>query len=554
MFIDDQTIGRGNKTYRRVLLRNSYRVNGKVRHDTIANLSKCSDEEIEALKWALKNKHRIHELGPLSDNLKIRQGRSVGSVWVLYRLAKRLGIVDALGSGREAQLALLMIISSVIGHNSRLSIVRNANNFAYCDILGIDKPFDEDDLYQAMDWLADRQDDVEQKLFRHRYKNSVPTLYLYDVTSSYLEGELNELAAYGYNRDKKKGKKQIVIGLLTDEQGVPLSVEVFRGNTADTRTFAQQIEKIRDRFGAVRVVMVGDRGMIKSMQIDELNRNKFNYITAITKSQIEGMLKKGVFQMDMFDEELTEVEHEGIRYILKRNPCRAAEISKNRESKIKVVARLAEEQNVYLQKHSRARTDVAVRKVENKINKLKLHKWFSVSSNGRTLKLQIDETGMLEDSRLDGCYTIKTDLKPEEASAEIAHARYKDLANVEQGFRTMKSKFLELRGIFVRKEARTRAHVFVVMLAYLLSYHLYEYWKELEVTVEEGVNELSSICAIMVSYQEKAEFQSIPEPRTLGRALLDAAGFTLPEVLPGKDITVATRKKLVEERKIANSA
>jgi hypothetical protein len=248
MHLDDQTYSRAGKTYRRTLLRNSYRKEGKVIHDTIANLSNCSDEEIEALKFALKNKTLLANRQIPGATVATRQALSVGAVWLLHQLSKRLGILKALGESREAKLASWLVISVVIGCVSRLSATRLARTHAACDILGMDG-FCEDDLYQALDWLSIRQPIIEDRLFRNRYKNNPPNLFLYDVTSSYLEGDQNELGAYGYNRDGKKGKKQIVIGLLTDDEGHPVCCEVFEGNTKDTATFKSQIEKVVNRFG-----------------------------------------------------------------------------------------------------------------------------------------------------------------------------------------------------------------------------------------------------------------------------------------------------------------
>ena len=212
MHIDDQTYTVDGRTYRRALLRNSYRRNGKVYHDTIANLSKCDNEEIEAIKFALANKKNLAALKVPGKTVKTRQGLTIGVVWLLYQLTKRLGIVGALGRSGTAKLGLWMVISTVIGSVSRLSATRLAQTHAACDILGLDS-FCEDDLYTAMDWLHDHQQAIEKRLFKGRYEHERPNMYLYDVTSSYLEGDQNELAEYGYNRDGKKGKKQIVIGL-----------------------------------------------------------------------------------------------------------------------------------------------------------------------------------------------------------------------------------------------------------------------------------------------------------------------------------------------------
>jgi len=209
MFIDDQIFNRGKKKYRRVLLRNSYRKNGKVCHDTIANLTKCDDEEVEAIKFALANKNKIKALEAADLKFKTFQGLSVGAVWLLNQMAKRLGIVKALGNSGEARLSLWMVIACVIGCVSRLSVARLGKQHAVCDVLNLDS-FSENDLYKAMDWIADNQKRIEKKLFDFRYQDTKPNLYLYDVTSSYLEGDQNELGAYGYCRDKKTGLNKLL--------------------------------------------------------------------------------------------------------------------------------------------------------------------------------------------------------------------------------------------------------------------------------------------------------------------------------------------------------
>ena len=224
-------------------------------------------------------------------------------------VARQLGIVDALGNTRNGRLALWQVLARIIDQGSRLSAVRLATSHAACDVLNLET-FNEDHLYQNLDWLCSEQSRIEDRLFRIRYKEEKPQLFLYDVTSSYLEGTQNELGAFGYNRDGKKGKLQIVIGLLCDHDGTALSIEVFRGNTRDPATMASQVAKVAQRFGGKEVTFVGDRGMIKSKQIEDLVEHKFHYITAITKPQIEAMLKKGVIQPELFDEELAEVQIE----------------------------------------------------------------------------------------------------------------------------------------------------------------------------------------------------------------------------------------------------
>jgi len=314
MYIDDQTYSVKGRTYRRALLRNSYRKNGKIHHDTIANLSKCENNEIEAIKFGLANKENLASVNVANKAVTTKQGLTVGAVWLLNQLAKRIGIATALGRNVKGKLSLWMVISAVIGSVSRLSATRLAQSHAVCDIVDLDS-FCEDDLYTTMDWLNEYQQAIETRLFKARYKKEKPTMYLYDVTSSYLEGEQNELGQYGYNRDKKKGKKQIVIGLLTDDEGRPISCDVFTGNTRDTFTFKNQVDTIAKRFGIKNVTLVGDRGMIKTAQILDLSKENYHYITAITKPEIETLLKKNIIQMGLFDERVCEIQDGDIRYI-----------------------------------------------------------------------------------------------------------------------------------------------------------------------------------------------------------------------------------------------
>lgn len=547
MYIDDQTFTQNGKIYRRSLLRNSYRANGKICHDTIANLSQCPEEEIDAIKLALKHKGNLKDLVKATGKVRTQQGLSVGAVWVLHQLAKKIGITKALGNTREAKLVLWMVLASVIEQGSRLSAVRMAQRHAACDILHLDS-FTEDHLYTAMDWLDERQHKIEKSLFTQRYPDTKPQFYLYDVTSSYLEGTQNELGDWGYNRDGKKGKKQIVIGLMTDEEGWPISTEVFQGNTKDTATVKSQIEKMAKRFGVTQVTLVGDRGMIKSAQIQDLSE-KFHYITAITKPQIEKLIKEGIVQLSLFEQKLCEITNGGIRYVLRRNPVRAEEIAQVRESKLASLKKFLAQQNAYLAGHPRAQGEVALRKVNRKSVTLKIDTWVKTEVNGRTITLMIEEDKKADESRLDGCYVLKTDLPATVASTQTIHNRYKDLTEVEFAFRTMKTVLLEMRGIFVRRAHRTRAHVFIIMLAYLIAYQLRRLWYDVELTIEEGINELASICAIEVTTTGQVSYQTIPEPRELGKILLSKTGICLPDALPCRKVEVHTRKKLVPERK-----
>jgi hypothetical protein len=549
MHVVENRSKQGKKIYHSVLLRESYRKEGKVRKRTIANLSSCKPEEIAAIKLALEHKDNLSELGSLKESVELEEGLAVGAAWTVYQLAKRIGVERALGNEFAGRLALWQVIARVLDQGSRLSAVRLAKVHALGDVLALRRGFDENDLYENLRWLADHEARIEKTLFSLR-RTEAPELFLYDVTSSYLEGQKNFFGAYGYNRDGKRGKKQLVIGLLCDERGEPVSTEVFAGNTHDTETFDSQVAKAAERFGCHRVTLVGDRGMIKTPQIKNLPQG-FHYITAITKPQIRSLLAKGVIQLGLFDRDIAEVAHKGLRYILRRNPVRVEEIRTNRMAKLTSLEALVSEKNRYLREHARARVATALRDVSKKMNQLKIAPWLHVSVVERTLLLELDEEALKETSLLDGCYVIKTDLPGEVADTQIIHDRYKDLAAVEQAFRSCKTDFLEVRPVYVRREKSTRGHVLVVMLAYLLVRALRKAWAPLDVTVEEGLSHLSTLCSMRMTVKNHPSCLKIPRPRETSRQLLKALGVSMPLALPHREIRVVTRKKLTENRNLS---
>ena len=546
MYIETVSTNRGGKVYTCILLRESFREGGKVKHRTIANLTNRPNDEIEAIRFALQHKGKLPDEAAILDKIELNceQGLSVGAIFVLSEVAKRLGITQSLGNSRQAKLALWQVIARIIQHGSRLGAVRLAETHAACDILSLTR-FIEDDLYRNLDWLASRQMTIENHLFKLGKAHFSCQLFLYDVTSSYLEGECNEFGEFGYNRDKKKGKKQIVIGLLTDHEGDPVSVQVFRGNTSDNTTVLEQIQKIIVRFGVKRSIFVGDRGMLKGPQLKEIG-DQAEHITALTTPQMRTLINKQVFTLEMFQDKAHTVHHEELRYILRRNPIRQQEIAKNRKSKQKAINALVDEKNTLLSKSSRTNEITALKIVNSKIKKLGLDKWLKAQSLERRIILEEDPKAFEEASQLDGCYVIKTNVKESpEASSKIIHDRYKDLALVEWAFRTWKADFLEIRPHYVRKTTRTEGHVFVVMLAYKIIRPLAQRWKDIGVTIEEGVAELDSICLNTVKINGKTSFKTIPKPRLLGRKLLEAIDVQLPEIVPDYGVTVSPRKKLV---------
>jgi hypothetical protein len=610
MFVESASCKAANgKTYTRVLLRSSERINGKVVHRTLGNLSSCSAEEILAIKAALKHKGALAEAlqqleshsAPAKANgsstalpADFKQGPSIGAVWMLAELARELGIVAALGNDRPGQLALWQVIARALEQGSRLSAVRLARDLGAGCLLDLGK-FDEDDLYANLAWLDARQPEIEQAIFHHRYGQSAPaaqgqssaqvgpgdctappvstpSLYLYDVTSTYLEGQCNALGAFGYNRDGKRGKQQIVVGLLCEAEGQPVAIEAFAGNTSDPKTVGRQIEKLRQRFRAENITLVGDRGMIRGPQITALHEAGLHFISAISKPQIETLLAAGTLQMELFDTDLAEViiepESESAaspntaapaqpvkpaqcglgrnieRYVLRRNPTRQEEMARSRQSRKHSVEKSLHELNTYLAEHPKARAQTALARLTSRLSKLGLGQWLKAQAEGRTIVLKEDAQALAEESKLDGCYVLRTDLSPSQASKETVHQRYKSLAEVEQAFRRSKTVELEMRPVHVRKEQSTRGHLLVVMLAYILMRELGQRWGHLDLTVKEGLARLNTYCAVEIA----GVVQIALKPRAEVEALLAAARVGLPKTLRHPTGKVATKKKLPKNR------
>jgi len=560
MHIDSASSTRNGKTYTRHLLRETYRKNGKVCHRTLLNLKNCSEEEIAAMKLALKHKGKLSSLTEASFGLEMRQGLSIGALLMLTHLAKSIGLTRALGNTQAGKLALFQVFARVIDQGSRLSAVRLCKSHDVAGALGL-SAFNEEDLYRNLDWLAAQQDKIEDALYHSlpgRESANQNELFLYDVSSSYLEGKANELAAFGYNRDQKQGKRQIVLGLLCNRTGTPVSIQVFNGNTHDGKTFKDQADKVASRFGGGSVTLVGDGGMIKGPQIEELKESGFHYITSIGKKQIRSLIAGGILQLSLFDNELCEVvdTETKVRYILRRNPQRMEEIREVRESKLASLAAWVDTYNQYLEEHPKAKAETYLAKLAAKIEKLKLTSFVSGKIQEGRISLEVDQEAQSLCAQLDGCYAIKTDLKVEAASKEDIHARYKALSKVEYAFRTFKTGHLELRPVYVRKEQRTRGHALVVMLAYRLVQELEQYWQNMDLTVAEGIRMLSQYCSTELWVGDKSQGYQLITPNAEIAALLKAAGVSMPKRWPVKNTgntketgRVSTKTTLIKSRK-----
>jgi hypothetical protein len=367
--------GKKGKTYTSILLRESFRVGAKVKSKTLAVLTHLPAHVLEAVRRAI-DQPAVDSLTHLASDsigaLRLRTAESFGALWVVEQLAQQLGIKKALGVTAQAELSYWQVLGRVLRPGtSLLAMIRLASSCAAAAMLGWRQAFTEDDLYANGAWLEGRHEIIERRLWERRINKSADQLFLYDVTSSYLEGAYNALAAWGYNRDRKEGKKQVVVGLLTDSQGEPISTQVYRGNTSDLKTFGQQVHKIKKELGCAGVTMVGDRGMIRTDQKAAAQKAEFHFITALTKPQIQKLLADKVLQMELFEDKVNDVLGEdGRRFVLRRNPERQKELETSREQKRQVVERALKKANAYLEEHRRAKGKTQLRKLAAQVQVL----------------------------------------------------------------------------------------------------------------------------------------------------------------------------------------
>lgn len=515
-----------------VLLRESFREGKKVRKRTLANLSHLDALRVEALRRALRG-----EFDHLAGGQPVC-GPIFGILYVLKKIAEALGIPQVLGRQRLGQLALFLVLARVAHQGSRLSAVRWARRHAVAEVLGLET-FDEEDLYRALDELARRQDGIEERLYGHylRRRGQAPVLYLYDVTSSYLEGEKNELAEFGYNRDGKRGKMQIVVGLLTDEAGEPLAVRVFSGSTADPKTLAQAIEILKQRFGVGEVIFVGDGGMIRVTGQKALREAEIRYITALSEPQIRKLLKRGTLQLGLFEEKICEVQAEGVRYIVRKNEGEARKQWHRLEDKLAKLRAKIEARNEQVSRSPRCQPEAGLRGLEEWVKRHKLARFVSLRLEERFIHWELDEAARDEAMELAGCYVIETDVAEELLDAQQIHEGYKRLGLLEQDLRTLKTGLLKVRPVFVRKESRTRGHVFACLLALKISREMQRrlaaafattHEDPYAVTLQDALGELGQLCLMHYPLKEDLTVPLLPRPNESQSRILEALGVSFP--------------------------
>ena len=462
-----------------ILLRESYRDGGKIKKRTIANLSNWPTELVEGLRTLLKG----GKVAPADqETIIVRRALPHGHVAAVLGALRDIGLDRLLGPARNRcrDLVIAMIVARLIAPASKLATARMLDPLTAASSLGAVLglgPVDEDELYVALDWLGERQQAIEKALARKHLREG--TLVLYDVSSSYLEGRCCELARLGYNRDGKKGKLQIVYGLLCAPDGCPVAIEVFEGDTADPRTLAAQIDKVKKRFAIEHVVLVGDRGMITQARIDaEIAPAGLDWITALRAPAIRALAEAGALQMSLFDERdmaaITSPDYPGERLVVCRNPDLARERARKRQDLLaateKDLAAIAAAVR-RSRKPLRGEAEIALR-VGALVNRHKMAKHFELVIGEASFTFHRKAAAIAAEAALDGIYVVRTSLPKKALDAAATVGAYKSLARVERAFRSLKTVDIHLRPIFHWTAPRVRAHVLLCMLAYHVEHHM----------------------------------------------------------------------------------
>jgi transposase len=498
------------------LLRESVREGRRVTKRTLANLSALSIEQIEAIRRALKGE----KLGPVGAGLECIATRHHGHVEAVRTAMTRLGfdkLIDAKAS-RSRDLVTAMVAGRIIAPEaSKLGMVSAWADTTLADDLGV-ADANEDELYDTMDWLIERQGKIEQRLAKRHLKTG--SLVLFDLTSSYFEGVTCPLAKLGYSRDRKPGTLQVNYGLLCNARGCPVSVSVFDGNTGDPKTLLPQVEKLKKDFGLASLVMIGDRGMISNVQIDAMRTmDGIDWITALKSGAIAKLADAGALQCDLFDERnlisLTHDAYPGERLVACRNPPLARLRAAKRTDLLAATAKeLDKIKAMVMAGRLEGRDKIGVR-VGKVIGKYKVAKHFDLDIEDGAFAFAVNADRVAAEAALDGLYVIRTSVAAEAMSAEAAVLNYKKLADVERAFRTLKGVDLHVRPIRHRLEGRVKAHIFLSMLAYYVQWHMIEAWAPLTFKDEAEVDAGRARDPVAPAKRSKAALDKV-HTRTLG--------------------------------------
>ena len=470
-----------------VLLRESYRDGRKVAKRTLANLSSLTMEQVEGIRAVLSGQ----VLRPVTDLFEITASRAFGHVDAVATTIRKLAIDTLLAAKpcRERELVIAMIAARILEPNTKLATTRWWHSTTLAEDFGV-ADATEDDLYEAMDWILERQDKIQNKLAaRHLKKEG---LALYDLSSSYFEGTTCPLAKIGYCRDGKKGLLQVNYGLLTDQRGCPVAISVYDGNTSDAETIMPEIDRIKNSFGIDTFVIVGDRGMISQKTINDIkNKDGVDWITALKSGAIRTLIEDKTLQPQLFDErnlfEFTSPEYLGERLIACRNPELAKLRAHKRQSLIEATEReLAKVQAMVESGKLTGKDKIGVR-TGRVVNKYKVAKHFELTIEDKTFSYERKQDRIASEAALDGLYVIRTSLATERMETDDCVRSYKSLVNVERAFRSLKTVDLKIRPIHHRLENRVRAHILLCMLSYYVEWHMREAWRELMFADEDQV-------------------------------------------------------------------
>ena len=465
-------------TYTTSLLRQTYREDGKVKHKTLSNLTHLPPEALALVKRSLAGEQFISA----SEGLCIERSLPHGHVAAVLGTLRKIGMHELLDRkpSRERDLVCGMLVARVIDARSKLATSRmldeQTRSSSLGETLGLER-IDEDDLYAAMDWLRERQHDVEKALSERHLRGAMLTLY--DVSSTYFEGRCCSLAKHGHSRDGRRDRPQIVFGLITDERGCPVAVEVFEGNTGDPKTVSAQVKKLRDRFGLERVVMVGDRGMLTNARIDkDLGPDGIDWISALRGPQIRKLVETGALQLSLFDQrDLAEIKSDDFpdeRLVACRNPLLLEERRRKRNELLAATEKKLEliRSSVHRAKRPlRGKEKIGLR-VGLALARSKMGKHFRLQIADDSFRYERRNDNIEQEAALDGIYVIRTSLPKRELPSAAVVYSYKQLANVERAFRSIKTIDLKIRPIFHYTPNRVRAHVFLCMLAYYIEWHM----------------------------------------------------------------------------------
>ena len=472
------------------LLRRSYREDGKVKNETLGNLSHLPDTVIDLIRRSLAGETFV----PAGEAFEISSSRAHGHVQAVSLAMQRLGFSSLLASKPcpERDLVCAMVASRIVCPATKLATTRLWHTSTLAQEFGVTHA-SEDDLYAAMDWLLVGQDRIQKKLAARHLKED--SLVLYDLSSSYFEGSHCPLARLGYSRDGKRGTLQVNYGLLTDERGCPVAISVHAGNTSDSTTFMPQVTRLREEFGIKRMVMVGDRGMISQKAIDAMSTDAdVAWITALRSSSIRTLVAQGHVQMGLFDErnllEISSPDFPGERLVACRNPELAKMRVHTRDDLLAATEKNLEKIKVRVDAAKLVGKDkigVAVGKV---VNQYKVAKHFELAITDDAFTFARLADNIAAEAALDGLYIIRTSVKSERMDAATCVRTYKSLAQVERAFRSIKTMDLKVRPIHHHLENRVRAHIFVCMLAYYVEWHMRQAWRELMFADEDQAAKL----------------------------------------------------------------